>query len=255
MQTYAEKKAYYDSLLTLYGRNSVMEALTSTFVTPVTLHLSRSNRQEGIILELIAIANTRNIPIKLHEKEALSRISKNAKQDQGVALDVQNSSYKSAEHYLQNLPENATIIALDGIQNPQNLGMIIRSVAASGIDAILLPSKESAKISPLVIKASAGTLFKTTILTCNTLASTLPAFTKNNFAIYGLAADAKESLFSLQKPKRSLFILGNEHEGISKEVASHCTHALAIPMQNGVESLNVAVTAALIAFCTMQESF
>jgi 23S rRNA (guanosine2251-2'-O)-methyltransferase len=85
------------------------------------------------------------------------------------------------------------IIALDGVTNPQNLGMIIRSCAAGKIDAILLPTKRAAQISPLVIKASAGTLFKMPIIKTDNLLETLKLFQHSGASLYALAASAKES--------------------------------------------------------------
>jgi 23S rRNA (guanosine2251-2'-O)-methyltransferase len=138
------------------------------------------------------------------------------------------------------------LIALDGIQNPQNLGMIIRSCAAGDIDGIILPKKSSAKISPLVIKASAGTLFKLPIYYCNGLEDVLSDLQETK--IYALSSHAKNSIYDLQTNKKSIFVLGNESEGVSPEVEQLCNDKLSIPMKRGVESLNVAVTASLIAF-------
>ncbi|MDH5465590.1 MAG: RNA methyltransferase, partial [Thiovulaceae bacterium] len=186
--------------------------------------------------------------IKTHDKKALSRISKNAKQDQGVALDIQMRSYINVTQYLQQHPAHARIIALDSINNPQNLGMILRSCAAGNIDAVIVPKKGSAKISPLVIKASAGALFKTTIIYSETLDEALKAFKKEDFTLYNLSLDSRQSLFETKPAQKSIFVLGNESEGVSKEINALCDASLIIPMNNEVESLNVAVTASLIAF-------
>ena len=85
------------------------------------------------------------------------------------------------------------IIALDGVTNPQNLGMIIRSCAAGNVDAILLPSKGAAQISPLVIKASAGTLFKMPIIKTSNLKKTLASFKNEGASVYTLSSHAKKS--------------------------------------------------------------
>ncbi len=245
---YSDKKAFYDSLITVYGRNVVLEILEDKSVEVHKLHMASSNKQEGSVKKIISLAKARGIEIKEHSKEQLSRISRNAKQDQGVAADIMAPNYKSAEAYLQSLSDSCRLLALDGIQNPQNLGMIIRSAAAGNIDAIILPKHNSAKLSPLVIKASAGTLFKIDILYCNRLDDVLPGFAEQGCAIYGLSSHADKTLASLQPPSRSIFVLGNESEGVSPDVSKLCTDSIAIPMRRGVESLNVAVTAALIAF-------
>ncbi|MDH4944668.1 RNA methyltransferase [Sulfurimonas sp. C5] len=243
-QEYKNKKAFFDKLITLYGRNVVVEVLQDDSIEVHKLHLAKSNKPDGAINKIMQLAKKRNIEITYHEKNALSRISKNAKQDQGVAIDIFSKTYQSAEA-IKDL-QSYKLIALDGVQNPQNLGMIIRSCAAGNVDGIILPKKNSAKISPLVIKASAGTLFKIPIYFCNTLEDVLPQL--NEAKIYALSLEAKNSIYDLTLEKKSVFILGNESEGVSKEVISLCNDSLIIPMNRGVESLNVAVTASLIAF-------
>jgi len=243
-QEYKDKKAFFEKIITLYGRNVVVEILQDSTVDIHKLHMSNSNQTDGSIKTILALAKTRNIEITYHEKKALSRISKNAKQDQGVCVDIISKSYKSVNE-IKNM-DKFRLIAIDSIQNPQNLGMIIRSCAAGNIDGVILPTKSSAKISPLVIKASAGTLFKLPIYYCNTLDDILNDL--NDTKIYSLSSHAKESIYDLKHSNRSIFVLGNESDGVSDEVAKLCNESVSIPMRRGVESLNVAVTASLIAF-------
>ena len=243
-QEYKQRKAFFEKLITLYGRNVVVEVLQDDSIDIHKLHLATSNKLDGAINKIMQLAKQRNIEITYHDKNALSRISKNAKQDQGVAIDIFTKTYQSADA-IKDL-EEYRLIALDGIQNPQNLGMIIRSCAAGNVDGIILPKKNSAKISPLVIKASAGTLFKIPIYFCDTLGEILGDVQDAN--IYALSLEAKISLYDLTPAKKSIFVLGNESEGVSPEVQNYCNDSLIIPMNRGVESLNVAVTASLIAF-------
>ncbi len=243
-QEYKNKKAFFEKIITLYGRNVVIEVLQDSTIEIHKLHLSDSNKTDGAIKTILSLAKTRDIDITYHDKNALSRISKNAKQDQGVAIDIIAQSYKNAKE-IENL-ESYKLIALDGIQNPQNLGMIIRSCAAGNVDGIILPKKNSAKISPLVIKASAGTLFKLPIYFCNTLDEILGELSDTK--IYALSSHAKTTIQTIEPSKKSVFVLGNESDGVSKEVESLCNDSVSIPMNRGVESLNVAVTASLIAF-------
>ncbi|QFR50061.1 RNA methyltransferase [Sulfurimonas lithotrophica] len=242
-QEYKNKKKFFDSVITLYGRNVVVEVLEDMNVEIHRLHMSESNQIDGAIKKINALAKTRGIEILIHDKKSLSRISKNSKQDQGVAIDIVTKTYKSADDIKD--MKNYKLIALDGIQNPQNLGMIIRSCAAGFIDGIILPKKSSAKISPLVMKASAGTLFKLPIYYCNSLEDVFDGLDAD---IYTLSSHAQNSIYDIKLSKKSIFVLGNESEGVSKKVNELCTKSISIPMQRGVESLNVAVTASLIAF-------
>lgn len=244
---YLAKKAFFDKVLTIYGRNAVMEALDDESVTIHKLHLSKSNKDAPVLEEMKSIAKRRKIEVKYHDKQSLSRISKNAKQDQGVALDIVLEHFGDEESFKMS-HESYRIIALDGVTNPQNLGMIIRSCAAGNVDAILLPTKGAAQISPLVIKASAGTLFKMPIIKTSGLIETLASFKEEGADIYTLSSHASSGYKEQDYGKKTIFVLGNESEGVSKGVESICNKSIAIPMQRDVESLNVAVTASLLAF-------
>jgi 23S rRNA (guanosine2251-2'-O)-methyltransferase len=243
-QEYLDKKAYFEKIITLYGRNVVIEVLQDESVGVHKLHMSNSNQTDGAVKTILSLAKQRDIEVTYHDKNALSRISKNAKQDQGVAIDIISNSYQNAKE-IKNL-NKFRLIALDGIQNPQNLGMIIRSCAAGNVDGIILPKKSSAKISPLVIKASTGTLFKLPIYYCNTLDEVLPSL--KDTKIYLLSSIAKTSIYDVKPRDRSIYVLGNESDGVSPEIEKLCNDSISIPMNRGVESLNVAVTASLIAF-------
>ncbi|HEX5329113.1 RNA methyltransferase [Sulfuricurvum sp.] len=242
---YLEKKRFFDSLITLYGRNVAVEVLRDDAVKIHKLHLSKSNRTDETIEEIMALAEMRGVEIKYHTKESLSRISKNSAQDQGVAIDVVSQNYRSASNIPTDLPDAFRLLALDGINNPQNLGMIVRSAAASRIDGIVLPRRNSTKLSPLVMKASAGTLFKIPIYYCEDLSEILAL---RDTAIITLSSHAKDDIHSLKIPSRAIFVLGNETEGVSDAVMRASTHSVSIPMHRGVESLNVAVTAGIVSF-------
>ena len=246
---YLKKRAFYDSLLTIYGRKPVLEALEDLTLPVHKLHLADSNRRDQLIARMEQLAGERQIEIAYWDRKGLSRISKNARQDQGVALDLALPHYGTASEFLRTADNRPyELLALDGITNPQNLGMIIRSACAGGMDGIILPQKGCAQIDPLVIKASTGTLFKLRILRCDQLAPTLEAFKQQGVRICGLSSHARDTLASIDSDEPTIFVLGNETHGVSDAVSRQCSHHVRIPMHNNVESLNVAVTAALISF-------
>ncbi len=246
---YQKKKAFFDNLLTVYGRKPVLEALQDNSLSIYRLHLADSNRSGGIIDQILDLAKERDIDIQWHDRKSLSRISRNSKQDQGVAADIAIAQHQSLDEYLRQQGNKPfTLIALDRITNPQNLGMIIRSVCAGYIDGLILPRKGCAALSPLVIKASVGTLFKTRLLQCDRLIDGLKLAQHQGAAICTLSSHAQQSLFDFEPEHSAVYILGNETEGVSAEITELADQQLCIPMSNNVESLNVAITAALIAF-------
>ncbi len=246
-EAYLKKKRFFDKVLTIYGRNAVLEALQDQNIFIYKLHLSDSNKPAKVLDEIVKLAKRRDVEIAYHDKKALSRISKNAKQDQGVALDIVLEHFGSVEDFKAK-HKSYRIIALDGVTNPQNLGMIIRSCAAGNIDAILLPAKGAAQISPLVIKASAGTLFRMPIIKTSNLKETLSDLKKEGASLYTLSSHANKSYKEQTYTDKTVFVLGNESEGVSPAVEKVCDESISIPMNRGVESLNVAVTAALLSF-------
>jgi 23S rRNA (guanosine2251-2'-O)-methyltransferase len=249
-EAYRQKKSFFNKVLTVYGRKAVLEVLQDSALTCHAVHLAETNIYKGIIADIQILAQSRDIPLTFHSRLELSRISKNGKQDQGVAADIICPSFDTLESFLQSpaAPTSARLLALDGISNPQNLGMIIRSAAAGNIDGIIWSSRGNAALGPLVIKASAGTLYRAPILTCEGLPAALKTCRAHKMTVCTLEASAPSSLFQYASKGSTVFVLGNETEGVSRAAREQADTALSIPMRNGVESLNVAVTASLIAF-------
>jgi 23S rRNA (guanosine2251-2'-O)-methyltransferase len=250
---YLARKKFFDHMITIYGRNPVLEALRDPELQIYRLHLAKSNRDSAIVRDLKDLAAKRNIEVALHSREQLSRISRNSKQDQGVACDIYCPGFQPYQESLDSLVAQSknkklSIIALDSVTNPQNLGMIIRSVTASPAYGLLLPSKGNATLSPLVIKASAGTAFKGNILSCNDLEKTLKEFQQRGFKLCTLTSHNATPITDFNPSEPCVFILGNETHGVRQSIMDMSDYRISIAMENGVESLNVAVTAALVAF-------
>lgn len=249
-QQYLEKKRFFQQLLTIYGRKPVLEALQNPRLKVYKLHLADSNRKDGIVADILALAEQQGVQLAWHDRKALSRISRNGKQDQGVAADLELADYHPSQQISADTlkQKSRCYIALDGVSNPQNLGMIIRSVAASGIDGLIVPRKGGTSLSPLVIKASAGAVFNCPLYHCDELLPELERLQNAGAEVLCLSSHAQQSLFELSPGKSRIFVLGNETEGVSRGTLTLSDAQLQIPMANGIESLNVAVTAALLAF-------
>jgi len=241
--------------MTLFGRNTAIEILSDPNIAIYRMHLAHSNRPGPAINEILSLCKQRSIPIKRHDKQALSRISKNGRQDQGVALDIATPNHQQLDTFLEETEHHLAdatceLLLLDGITNPQNLGMIIRSLAASTMQGLVLPQKGCARLDPLVYKASAGSVSKARILSCTTIEGAIESLKKTQFKLLGLTGRGHATLSCTDAFRHKVFLLGNESEGLSDQTLEACDQHVNIPMQNGVESLNVAVTAGIIAFRT-----
>jgi len=246
---YRRRKEQFGRALTVYGRKTVLEALQTAGVACERLHLARSNKPAAILAEIELLARTQGAEIILHERAALARISRHAREDQGVAADLRTPGYRQFADVmpLAALP-GAALIAVDGVSNPQNLGMLIRSATAAGCAGILLPRRGGCDICPLVIKASAGTVFRAPLLRCDALPGALAELRDCGWRVCTLEGHAQDSLFDPLQAAPRVFVLGGETAGVSTAVSTMAVERLRIPMANGVESLNVAVAAALVAF-------
>lgn len=250
--TYASRREYFRRMLTVYGRKPALEALRDSTLDCRVLHLANSNREDGLVRELRQLAAHRDIEVQNHSRAELSRISRNGRQDQGVALDILCPGFQSLESYLATLDPNCPVrlLALDGVTNPQNVGMSVRSARGAGMDGILYADQGNPALGPLVIKASAGTVYGAPLLRCERIPTAARACLDAGFTLYTLEAGASRSLFSTAFAQRALFILGGETDGVSAST-KHLAHTpLSIPMNAGVESLNVAVSAALVGYAS-----
>lgn len=245
---YLRRKAAFDRCLTVYGRNAVLEALREPGVRCERLHLAQSNRAAAVLDEIVELARGQGAEIRQHDRAALARISRNAREDQGVAADVRWPGYRLVEDFAAAPATTGTVIAVDGVTNPQNLGMLIRSATAGGCDGILLPRAGTCEVSGLVIKASAGTVFRAPLLRCAALPAALRMLRAAGWRIAALDAGAQGSLFGDIGTAPRVFVLGGETRGVSDEALALCDERFSIPMAAGVESLNVAVAAALVAY-------
>ena len=245
---YLQKKAAFAKVLTIYGRKPVLEALEQDGISPFRLHLAESNKTASVVDDITRLAKVKGAEVLHHSRAALSRISKNSKQDQGIALDIQCLGFTTLAEFEENLPEDFDLIAVDAVTNPQNLGMIIRSVCASPSTALLLPNQGCARLDALVIKASAGTLFKANIIRCDDLSDAISRLKKHGTQAFAMAGGADHNLQNLPLTGRNVYVLGNETHGVSASVMKTCQHKLGIPMANGVESLNVSIAGSLVAF-------
>ncbi|MGH3533435.1 MAG: TrmH family RNA methyltransferase, partial [Pseudonocardiaceae bacterium] len=151
---------------------------------------------------------------------------------------------------LQTLRSPAAVLVLDAITNPANVGMILRTATAAGIDGVVLPRRGVPAIDPLVIKASAGVAFHAPVLRSATAELACTTLRAAGFGVLGLAGSAPdaESLFGDPPPPQVAYVLGNETTGISAAVAAQLTGWVGIPMAGNVESLNVASAAAVVCF-------
>ncbi|UVS81730.1 Putative TrmH family tRNA/rRNA methyltransferase [Actinokineospora sp. UTMC 2448] len=237
-----------DRFLTVYGRKPVLEALADPSLTIDKVLLADNARAP----EILRAARDRGVAVHRATAQRVKVLAGNGKQDQGVLADVVAPRMRSLSSALGSLPR--TVLLLDGITTPANVGMILRTATAAGVGGIVVPRRGVAGLDPLVVKASAGVAFTAPVLRCYTAVEAATSLRSAGYPLVGLAADARRTVFAADLPSRCAYVLGGETHGVSPEVRDLVTDWVSIPMAGGVESLNVASAAAVLCFELVRRS-
>jgi 23S rRNA (guanosine2251-2'-O)-methyltransferase len=234
-----------DRFVTVFGRKPVLEALADRRLDVDKVILA-DNARGAAAREILDAAGARSVRVERASAHRVKVLAGNGKQDQGVLADVVAPRMRRLTDGLAARP--ATVLVLDGITTPANVGMILRTATAAGVGGIVVPRRGVASIDPLVVKASAGVAFHAPVLRCYTAEEACAALRDAGYPLYALDGAARQSLFDVDLPKRAAYVLGGETAGVSQEVRAHVTGLVSIPMAGGVESLNVASAAAVLCF-------
>jgi len=242
-----------DRFVTVYGRKPVLEALGNPALTVDKVVLAEGMDPRAAKAFTDAAA-ARGVGVRRASAQRVKVLVGNGRQDQGVVADVVAPGMRTVERFLAALedPAGAQVLVLDGLTNPANVGMILRSATAAGLDGVLLPRRGVPSIDPLVIKASAGVAFHAPVLRAGTAAAGLAALADAGFVLLGLdgapAPTVSSSLFDAPLAERVALVVGGETDGLSDAVRGELHGTVAIPMAGSVESLNAACAATVACF-------
>jgi 23S rRNA (guanosine2251-2'-O)-methyltransferase len=239
-----------DTFITVYGRKPVLEVLADRAVDVDKVVLATGAREQSA-RDIVRLASERGVRLERAPAERVTRISRNGRHDQGVVADVRAPRMRSVGAYLDELGRGAGtehVLVLDGVTNPANVGMILRTATAAGLAGVVLPHRGVPDVGPLTIKASAGVAYRASILRAPTAEEALRVLGEAGFMAFGLAGTEGEPFQEVAYPERAALVLGGETAGVSEEVAAWVHQWVRIPMAGGVESLNVASAAAAVAY-------
>ncbi|MDZ7772124.1 MAG: 23S rRNA (guanosine(2251)-2'-O)-methyltransferase RlmB [Balneolaceae bacterium] len=232
----------------IYGKNPVREALTDQpeKVDKIFLRDSLHDHQVSGIMEM---ASSHRIPVnhvpgaKLHELVG-------SVNDQGVVALMSAIAYREFGEWLGEVDTSdyPAVLMLDEITDPHNMGAILRTAAAAGMEAVLVPKHRQAPVNATVYKASAGTAGRIPVVRMGNLNQSIMKLKDEGFWIGGLTAGGETPLFELEVDRPLAFVIGSEGEGIHEKTLEHCDYRFSIPLRNRVESLNASVSAALVCY-------
>ncbi|MCK4544781.1 23S rRNA (guanosine(2251)-2'-O)-methyltransferase RlmB [candidate division WOR-3 bacterium] len=225
----------------IFGKNSVKEALiTKQNINSITI----LNKKNDTYNDIIELAKQNNIRILIKDFDFFKNKLKN-NVHQGIAAEIENIKNIKTIH-----PDKDAkfLVILDAIEDPMNMGAIIRSSVLFGIDGIIMIEHKTCGITPSVIKASSGALFHQNIYIVSNIANAMKKLKKNNYWLYGLDMETDKDInkISLIKNEKVVLIIGSEGKGMHKLTRENCDFIIKIPTTEKIDSLN-ASNAATIA--------
>ena len=194
--------------------------------------------------EIIELCREKSVPVRFEPREALDRAAKGVSH-QGVVAFGAAHTYAS----LDELAENAQLlIVLDGVEDPHNLGAIVRTADAAGANGVIVGERRSAPLSETVDRAAAGALSSVAVARVTNITQSLERLKERGFWIYGLDERGKALYTDVDYAQPSAIVLGGEGNGLHQGVAKHCDVLVRIPMAGAISSLNVSVAAGVVLF-------
>jgi len=196
--------------------------------------------------EIIDLAREHSVPVRFEPREALDRVS-NSAVHQGVVAFGAVQRYAELEDVVARAGLQLLVL-LDGVEDPHNLGAIIRTAHAAGASAILIPDRRAAGLTDVVGKAAAGALEHLPVVRVGNVTQTLELLKKRAFWIYGLDERGTQLYSEADYAMPTVFVLGGEGQGLHQLVKKHCDVLVRIPMAGAISSLNVSVAAGIVLF-------
>ena len=226
----------------VYGINTVLEALRAKKVTRLRI----SGRSDKRMDEILALAAAQRVPVEREDAQGLDRAARGGAH-QGVVAEIE----AAREYGIEELLEGAgspLVVVLDGIEDPHNVGAILRTCDAAGVTGVIRQSRHAAALDGVVGKASAGALARARIATVVNIARAVDELKAANVWTIGLAGDASEAYTEVDWTLPSALVLGAEGTGLRRLVRETCDRVVRIPMLGAVDSLNVSVAGAVVLF-------
>ena len=223
----------------VYGRNVAKEIL------------GKNKKVEKIVLqegfddkEINSLIEKGNFRVEVKQKRDIERLADGV--HQGIILYIPDYKYKTLNEVLENEPQ--FLVLLDHLEDPHNLGAIIRTSEAAGVDAIVMPKDRQVMINSTVMKTSVGTLDNMDIVAVTNLVQTIEELKKNGYWVVGTALENSVDYRNIDYSGKIALVIGNEGSGISRLVAKSCDFIAKIPMYGTTNSLNASVAAGIMIY-------
>lgn len=235
----------------LYGRNAVREALRAQRRSCNRLLVSAGAQEAGTFGEVLKLAEQASVPIERIDRHDLDRRLRNVNH-QGVALECGDYPYTEFEECLaiaEQRGEPALLLMLDHLQDPQNVGTLIRTAEIVGVHGVILPGRRAAEITPAVVNASAGATEHLSIAVVSNLAWAIGEAQRAGVWVVGVESDERAELYDKVDLNMPLaLVVGAEGSGLARLTRERCDFLVKLPMRGQIGSLNVAVAGAIVLY-------
>ncbi|WP_251518569.1 MULTISPECIES: 23S rRNA (guanosine(2251)-2'-O)-methyltransferase RlmB [Staphylococcus] len=231
----------------IVGRHAVKEAI----VTGHTINkiLIQDSIKKGQINDILKKAKNENIIVQNVPKSKLDNLSDAP--HQGIAAYIAPYDYADFDEFIEtqkNKDKLSTVLILDGLEDPHNLGSILRTADASGVDGVIIPKRRSVALTQTVVKASTGAIEHVPVVRVTNLAQTIDTLKDHGYWVAGTEADNATDYRELDAGMPLAIVIGSEGQGMSRLVKDKCDFHIKIPMIGHVNSLNASVAASLMMY-------
>lgn len=236
----------------VYGRNSVMELLLENRRSVSKIIIMKGIHDNAKISKILDLASSRGIVFQFLPKEKFQKYSDIS--HQGVIAYTSPVEYTDFSEFLKKEKLYKRVIITDGVEDPHNMGSIIRTAVCAGFDAVIFPSRRNALINSTVEKSSAGATNHIDLIMVNSLVSIINRLKDNDFWIIATDIEAKDNYFEIDYCNMNFaIVLGSEKEGISSSILKQADYRIKIPILNNFDSLNVANAASVVIYETVKQ--
>ena len=236
----------------IFGKNSVLEALTAGNREINKIFISKNIHSDTKLNQIKELAREKGIVFQFVAKEKFQPYAQY--NHQGVIAQISPVKYADLDDFLSGRHENSSLVILDGVEDPHNLGAIIRTCVCAGVAGIIIPSRRNVQVNSVVEKTSAGAINHIPIIKVNSLVNAVQKLKNSDWWIIATDASAKDNYFDINYCDMNFaIIMGAEHAGVSKSLLKISDFVVKIPMMNNFNSLNVSNALSPIIFESVRQ--
>jgi 23S rRNA (guanosine2251-2'-O)-methyltransferase len=235
----------------LYGIHAAIEVLKADPAKIERVCIEKGNKNSRL-REVVELARAGRVRISFEERSWLDRKAAEARH-QGVLVYVSEVATLDSDEILMQAKSPGLLIVLDGIEDPQNVGAILRSAEAAAVDGVFLPRHRSSSLSPAVVKASAGAASHVKLSRVPNISNLIEGLKKRGFWVAGLDASASQPVWDADLTVPLALVLGSEGRGLQRLVKEKCDFLLSLPIRGNVGSYNVSVAAGISLYEVLRQ--